>query len=75
MHPAESWMLPSWSTLQEEEMGRVWEWEVGQDLSKHGEMKSRCGAAWSCIYEGCSLPAPWVPPNLTDTLRIDEQLP
>lgn len=46
MHPAESWMLPSWSTLPEEEMGRVWEWEVGQNLSKHREMKSRCGAAF-----------------------------
>lgn len=67
-------MLPLWSTLQEEGMGRGWEWEVGQDLSKHGEMKSRCGAAWSCISEDCSLLPGCLLTSLI-TLGIDGQLP
>lgn len=55
-------------------MGRGWEWEVGQDLSKHGEMKSRCGAAWSCISEDCSLLPGCLLTSLI-TLGIDGQLP
>lgn len=58
MHPAESQMLLSWSALQLKEIGRLWEWEAGQDLSEHGEIKPRCETTWSCMSEDWSL-LPW----------------
>lgn len=44
MHPAESWMLPSWSTLQEEEMGRSWEGGAGPVKARGDEVQM-----WGCL--------------------------